>query len=76
MIVAKVHGHGTVYRGYKQTMLAHVADFLIAVKASLVKLGVDENRLHHITKQVGVQYLHQTALETIWCDCLNCSLCV
>ena len=34
-------------------MLRHVAEFLTAVKASLVKLGVDESRLQHITQEVG-----------------------
>ncbi len=43
----------SVCRSYKNTMLRHVAEFLTAVKASLVKLGVDESRLQRITQEVG-----------------------
>ncbi|KAL0055055.1 hypothetical protein WJX82_006331 [Trebouxia sp. C0006] len=39
-------------KSYKNTMLRHVAEFLTAVKASLVKLGVDESRLQRITQEV------------------------
>ena len=48
-------------RDYKRTMLQHVADFLTAVKASLVKLGVDENRLHRITQEVSAWHENRLA---------------
>lgn len=52
---ASSHNH-SVCRSYKNTMLCHVAEFLTAVKASLVKLGVDESRLQRITQEVGLHH--------------------
>ena len=43
----------TACRAYKKGLVEHVSTFLAAVKASLVKLGVDENRLHRIIEEVG-----------------------
>jgi len=52
-VLAAVSHKDNVCRSYKNTMLRHVAEFLTAVKASLVKLGVDESRLQRITQEVG-----------------------
>lgn len=40
-------------REYKKNLVALVTVFLAAVKASLVKLGVDESRLHRIVQEVS-----------------------
>ena len=42
-------------RLYKTSILRQVTAFLTAVQASLVKLGVDENRMKHISQEVGPQ---------------------
>lgn len=52
-------------REYKKGLVKHVSTFLAAVKASLVKLGVDENRLHRIVEEVS------TCLSTV-CFFLAC----
>ncbi|KAL0020935.1 hypothetical protein WJX79_001191 [Trebouxia sp. C0005] len=39
-------------KSYRNTLLRHIAEFLAAVKASLVKLGVDESRLQRITQEL------------------------
>lgn len=40
-------------RQYKKDLSDHVSAFLAAVKASLVQLGVDENKLHRIVEEVS-----------------------
>lgn len=40
------------YKEYKKNLVALVTVFLAAVKASLVKLGVDKSRLHRIVQEV------------------------
>ena len=63
LLPAAVSHKDNVCRSYKNTMLRHVAEFLTAVKASLVKLGVDESRLQRITQEVGPHHgLPRTAV--------------
>lgn len=49
-------------RQYKKDLLDHVSTFLAAVKASLVKLGVDKNRLHRIVAEVSIPALYSCIL--------------
>ena len=66
LLLAAVSHKGSVCRSYKNTMLRHVAEFLTGVKASLVKLGVDEGRLQRITQEVGTHHgLPRTAVYAL-----------
>ncbi len=68
LLVAAVSHKDNVCRSYKNTMLRHVAEFLTAVQASLVKLGVDESRLQRITQEVGPRHgLPSTDLSWFAC---------
>jgi len=52
-------------------MLRHVAEFLTAVKASLVKLGVDESRMQRITQEVGPHHPIMACQELLSILCLS-----
>ncbi|KAA6425538.1 MAG: hypothetical protein FRX49_04435 [Trebouxia sp. A1-2] len=49
---AENRADSTQAKSYRNTLLRHIAEFLAAVKASLVKLGVDESRLQRITQEL------------------------